>query len=570
MSHVARSLGRSAGILLLACAAVRAAASDYAELASNPVRGESAGAEVNPRYYNQGENTPRALDTGAPREFDASGPRPMPIRPLPIPAQHAERMTSGTDEAAPNAQAEPQDAVAGARVLPLAPPSKDERAGFRAGELPALVTGAASLGIVLGLFLLVVWVVCRGMPKNASLLPREAVEILGRAALVGRQQVHLVRCGNKILLLSVSPTCVETLTEITDPDEVERLAGICQQSHPRGATSFRQVFQQFGGQTRDSHHFADQDAEELDFAQLELSHHRGRELRAEMLDTLHTNRLRQKRTAAGMPRVALRAALLITLAMLTCLLCSHGALADEPSQGAAPLELPGGLGNPQSWTSPEGLSSALQVILLLTVVSLAPAILMMTTCFVRIVVVLGLLRQALGTQQLPPNQVMTSIALFMTLLIMSPVWNRVYTDAIAPYTAHDISLEDAWDAGVKPVRQFMSAQIDRTGNRNDVWLFYKYLPEGTPAPSSYDDVPLAVLLPAYMLSELKTAFLIGFQIYLPFLVLDIVVASVTISMGMLMLPPAMISLPFKLLLFVLVDGWHLVIGMLMDSFQTFS
>jgi flagellar biosynthesis protein FliP len=242
----------------------------------------------------------------------------------------------------------------------------------------------------------------------------------------------------------------------------------------------------------------------------------------------------------------------------------------ETSGEPARLELPGGLGSPDRWTSPEGLASALQVMLLLTVISLAPAILMMTTCFVRIVVVLGLLRQALGTQQLPPSQVITSIALFMTLLIMWPAWNKVYTDAIKPYSQREITLEEAWDAGVKPVRQFMSAQIARTGNSNDVWLFCKYLPAGTPVPSSYDDVPLVALLPAFMLSELKTSFLIGFQIYLPFLVLDLVIASVTISMGMLMLPPVLISLPFKLLLFVLVDGWHLVVGMLMDSFQPFS
>src|SRR5262249_27277990 len=197
-----------------------------------------------------------------------------------------------------------------------------------------------------------------------------------------------------------------------------------------------------------------------------------------------------------------------------------------------------------------------------------PAILMMTTCFVRIVVVLGLLRQALGAPQLPPSQVITSIALFMTLLVMSPVWTKVYHDAVVPYTEHELTLEEAWDAGVKPVRQFMSAQIDRTGNSADVWLFYKYLPEGTTQPTSYDDVPLTVLLPAFMLSELKTSFLIGFQIYLPFLILDIVVASVTISMGMVMLPPMLISMPFKLLLFVLVDGWHLVVGMLLDSFQS--
>ena len=245
-------------------------------------------------------------------------------------------------------------------------------------------------------------------------------------------------------------------------------------------------------------------------------------------------------------------------------------LAGESAGTLPAIELPSGLGGLYRWTSPEGLSSSLQVMLLLTVISLAPAVLMMTTCFVRIVVVLGLLRQALGTQQLPPSQVITSIALFMTLLIMSPVWNRVYTEAIQPYSAHEMTLEEAWDTGIKPVRQFMSAQINRTGNSNDVWLFYKYLPKGTPPPTSYDDVPLTALLPAFMLSELKTSFLIGFQIYLPFLIIDLVIASVTISMGMLMLPPVLISLPFKLLLFVLVDGWHLVVGMLMDSFQTFS
>lgn len=232
--------------------------------------------------------------------------------------------------------------------------------------------------------------------------------------------------------------------------------------------------------------------------------------------------------------------------------------------------MPRGLGAPSDWTSPEGLTSTLEVMLLLTVISLAPAVLMMTTCFVRIVVVLGLLRQALGTQQLPPSQVMTSIAMFMTLLIMWPVWNQVYTEAVVPYTAHEITLEEAWTAGIQPVRRFMSAQIERTGNSNDVWLFCKYLPEGTSVPTSYDEVPLPALLPAFMLSELKTAFLIGFQIYLPFLVLDLVVASVTISMGMLMLPPMLISLPLKLLLFVLVDGWHLVVGMLMESFQTYT
>ncbi|MHB9044908.1 MAG: flagellar type III secretion system pore protein FliP [Pirellulales bacterium] len=249
---------------------------------------------------------------------------------------------------------------------------------------------------------------------------------------------------------------------------------------------------------------------------------------------------------------------------------SASALGQDTPNSPASIQLPQGLtGGPQTWTSPEGLSSAIQVMLLLTVISLAPAVLLMTTCFVRIIVVLGLLRQALGTNQLPPGQVLTSVALFMTLLVMTPVWKQTYDDAIVPYTNRQIGLEEAWTAGVAPIRRFMVLQIERTGNSDDVYLFLDYLPD-TPAPESYDDVPLVALLPAFMLSELKTAFLIGFQIFLPFLILDLVVSSVTISMGMLMLPPVLISLPFKLLLFVLVDGWHLVVGMLLESFQAFT
>jgi flagellar biosynthetic protein FliP len=205
----------------------------------------------------------------------------------------------------------------------------------------------------------------------------------------------------------------------------------------------------------------------------------------------------------------------------------------------------------------------------------------MTTSFVRILVVMGLLRQALGAQQLPPSQVITSIALFMTALLMTPVWTAVYKDAIKPYSENRLSLDAAWERGTQPVRRFMAEQIRRTDNDDNVYLFLKYLPSEIDAktgelPDNYvyfdakpneRNVPLQALLPAFMLSELKTAFLIGFQIYLPFVVLDIVVASVTISMGMLMLPPVLISLPFKLLLFVLVDGWRLVVEMLMQSFQ---
>ena len=267
----------------------------------------------------------------------------------------------------------------------------------------------------------------------------------------------------------------------------------------------------------------------------------------------------------------------IFLSAVACVLISSTAFgqADLPVAGM----LPKAMGGPAEWTSPQGLASTLQVMLLLTVVSLAPAILLMTTGFVRIIVVLGLLRQALGTQQLPPSQVVTSIALFMTLLLMAPVWTETYDKGIRPYTNNEISLETSFERGVLPIRKFMAHQIQVTKNDDDVYLFMKYLPQPKDAQGStpnyvyYEpvegetEVPLLALLPGYMLSELKTAFLIGFQIYLPFVILDIVVASVTISMGMLMLPPVLISLPFKLLLFVLVDGWHLVVKMLLESFH---
>lgn len=245
----------------------------------------------------------------------------------------------------------------------------------------------------------------------------------------------------------------------------------------------------------------------------------------------------------------------------------------EPAAAGVPIETLNMIGGgPETWTSPEGLASSLQVLLLLTVLSLAPAILLMTTCYVRIIIVLGLLRQAIGLQSLPPSQVMTSIALFMMLFVMAPVWTRIYDDAVKPYTDPSVpmSLDEAYETGSIPIREFMARQIDIAGNHEDVLLFYEYMDAEAPLPSSFEDVPLRVLLPAYILSELKTAFLMGFQIYLPFLIVDLVVASVTISMGMLMLPPQIVSLPFKLLLFVLVDGWRLVVQMLMDSFGTIA
>jgi flagellar biosynthetic protein FliP len=224
----------------------------------------------------------------------------------------------------------------------------------------------------------------------------------------------------------------------------------------------------------------------------------------------------------------------------------------------------------EQWVGPKGISQSVQTLLLLTLLSAAPAAILMTTCYVRVVIVLGVLKQALGNQHLPPTQVLSGISIFITLFVMSPVWKQVYDESIVPYTSESstMSAAAAWERGVAPVHRFMARQIAMAGNYDDVHLFYsRYAPNTTP-PESFESVPLIVLLPAYMLSELKTAFLMGFQIYLPFLVLDLVIATVIASMGMSQLSPAMFSVPFKLLLFVLVDGWRLVVQMLLDSFGT--
>lgn len=229
-------------------------------------------------------------------------------------------------------------------------------------------------------------------------------------------------------------------------------------------------------------------------------------------------------------------------------------------------------------SSRDGTATTVKAALLLGALSLAPAILLMTTCYIRIIVVLGLLRQAFGAQQLPPTQVLTALSMFLTILIMAPIWNQVKTDAIDPYVAEGSTMtwDEAWQAGVRPVKDFMSRQIGRAGNTEAIALFYKYTPASVspgkevPTPNSYSEIPLNVILPAFVLSELKVAFLLGFQIYLPFLVLDLVVSSLTVSMGMLMLPPTMVSFPLKLILFVMVDGWNLVVGMLLQSFGPFG
>jgi flagellar biosynthetic protein FliP len=212
-------------------------------------------------------------------------------------------------------------------------------------------------------------------------------------------------------------------------------------------------------------------------------------------------------------------------------------------------------------TSPDDVAVTLQILFLMTVLSLAPAILIMTTAFTRIVVVLHFLRQALGTQQVPPSQVLIGLAMFLTFFVMAPTWNRVNQDAIQPYMKNTISLQQAYDRAVVPVREFMLRQT----REEDLALFVKLA--NVDKPETRDDVPLHALVPAFAISELRIGFEIGFLLFIPFLVIDMVISSILLSMGMMMLPPVLISLPFKILLFILVDGWHLVIRSLLESFQ---
>ena len=202
----------------------------------------------------------------------------------------------------------------------------------------------------------------------------------------------------------------------------------------------------------------------------------------------------------------------------------------------------------------------LQIFLLMTVLSLAPAILIMLTSFTRIVIVLSLLRRALGTNQMPPNQVMVGLTLFLTFFIMTPVWQQVNQDALQPYLNKTIDHHQAFANAAKPLKEFMMKQT----REKDLALFIDIAKLGR--PRTIEDIPTKVLIPSFIISEVKTAFQIGLLLYVPFLIIDMVVASVLLSMGMMMLPPIMISLPFKLMLFVLADGWYLLVGSLVKSF----
>lgn len=252
------------------------------------------------------------------------------------------------------------------------------------------------------------------------------------------------------------------------------------------------------------------------------------------------------------PKGFKRLMILFIAVILVFLLVSHAL--------AAPVTVPNVNIQVGQSDNPEEVVGTLRLLILLTVLTLVPAFLVMMTSFTRIVVVLSFLRSALATQQTPPNQVLIGLALFLTFFTMAPVFQQVKTEAVDPYLAQQITQEQAISVGTKPFKEFMLNQT----REKDLALFVKM--SGMERPKNRDEVPMHVLIPAFTISELKIAFEMGFLIYIPFLIVDLVVASTLMSMGMFMVPPIMISLPFKLLLFVMVDGWHLVVKSLLESF----
>jgi len=420
---------------------------------------------------------------------------------------------AAADTPSPGAAHEPQPVVTAAVKPPaeLPPavaldPAVAGGAGGGTSAPPALVSGS-TLAILAAACLALVVSRIAGRRRAAS-LPPDVFDVLGTASLGGVHAVRIVRFGPKTLLVAVSAAGCQTLAELADPQATACIVAACRGAHP----------------------------------------------------------------ARG-PRpgsVAGRAAAVLLAVMLA--LGGPAAAADAEPAAPEPPPAVGAAPAAPAWADlvprlfgARSLDAAVPAAVVFGVASLAPAVLLMTTSFVRMSVVLSLLRQGLGTQHLPSNQIVTSLALFLSALGMWPVWTQAWRAGVEPYQDGRISLREAYEQGTLPVRRWMAGQIEQAGNRDTMLLFLARHPDAPRDVKTYDDVPVESLLPAFLVSELETAFAIGFRLLLPFLVLDIVVATLVVSTGLVMLPPTLVSLPLKLLVFVMADGWSLVVQALLDS-----
>lgn len=381
----------------------------------------------------------------------------------------------------------------------------------------------AFLGALLAAVMVIKW--CGRKPVHR--LPADVFAVLGEASLGGQHTARIVRFGSKTILVGVSGTTCTPLAEIDDPSATEAIVAACLPPPPVGA----------GLQARI-----------------------GLPLRGRLV-----------------PRVFLGIAVALLPALPTASVRGDEGTAATisgqpealPSAGNRPAAeiaaLPGWTDFSTQALGPRSVDGILSAVILFGVASIAPAILLMTTSFVRMSVVLSLVRQGLGTQGLPSNQIVTSLALFLSLLVMWPVWTTAYREGVQPYQEGRLDMNTAFERGSIPVRRWMAGQIERAGNRQTMLLFLARHPSAPRDVRSYDDVPLETLLPAFLVSELKTAFSIGVRLLLPFLVLDLLVATLLASTGLGMVSPATVSLPLKLVVFVMADGWSLVVQSLLDG-----
>jgi flagellar biosynthetic protein FliP len=347
--------------------------------------------------------------------------------------------------------------------------------------------------------------------RTVAALPADVLELLGTTPLGPTQTLRVIRFGTQTLLVSTTPSGSNTLAVVDDPEVSAAMAAACRTSPP----------------------------------------------------------LAQPR------RWPLAAALLLATPLMTAVSAAEPGSSIDPAPppliAASQEPAVESSTMPTSWLerilAGRSLDGLVSIAITFGVVSIAPAILLMTTCFVRMSVVLAMARQGFGGPQLPSNQVLTSLALFLSALVMWPIWTAAYRDGIEPYQAGQISFSTACERTSLPIRRWMATQIEQAGNRDTMLLFLERHPSGRRDVTSYDDVPIESLLPAFLVSELKAAFTIGFRILLPFLVLDCIVATLVLSTGLVMLPPTLVSLPLKILVFVLADGWSLVVQSLLDSVQ---
>jgi flagellar biosynthetic protein FliP len=425
--------------------------------------------------------------------------------------------------------------------------------GRSAGQpAPAALADWRLLGAMLAAFVVLAGLRFVGGHRQVA-LPPDVFEVLGTAPLATGHAVRVVRFGPRTLLVAVSSGGCATLAEITDAEATTRIAAACRGVSPRRAGAVARSAPRGDGPGHEP-----------------PPERAGRRIAAAAvawaLCATATAADLQPEAAVNLPATRVATALepIDPPRTLLPLPDAGPAVTTEPPRpdDAPPSAAATGLG----WLlSPRAIDTIIPSALMFGVVSLVPAVLLMTTCFVRISVVLMLLRQGLGTVQVPSNQILASLAIFLSALVMWPVWSQAWRDGVEPYRQGELEPAVAFDRGTLPIRRWMSGQIEAAGNRDTMLLFLARHPAGPRQAATYDDVPLETLLPAFLVSELDTAFAIGFRMLLPFLVLDVLVATLVVSTGLVMLPPSLVSLPLKLLVFVAADGWTLVVRGLLDG-----